>query len=1004
MKDSTTRNNQNLENRIVQKGSELLKQSQGKDSIFLKKNWWYKKMLSWTVSDNKLKTSLFRFIDVLPSLSNERQFLSHFKEYFKDQDIGRITVGLGQWAPALMVRNIKNQISQVAKMFITGSDIKEALKVISKNWENNLAFSIDILGEATLSEQEAESYYNQYFQLMNSLVSAQKSWPKKEILQQDSLGPIPSVNISIKASSLFSQIKVEAWEYSKERLKNRLRPLFQTAVKNFVFINLDMERYHYKDLFLEIFKELIMEEELKNYPHFGIVIQAYLQDSFEDLQVLGQFAEKRGQMITVRLVKGAYWDSEVLWAKQRHWPIPVYTKKEETDANFEKCIQWLFEKPSKIKIAIGSHNIRSIACALAWHELKPEAQLEFQTLYGMGESLAKCLRDQGYCVRLYCAVGDLIPGMSYLVRRLLENSANQSFILNAFVQNKSSEELLASPQEELEESKSSEKPLPASSAVLGKNKAFSQKTTESFINHPLLDFSRKENRENFKQALIGWKKKFPVEVPLLLKGEEQRSSHSFQRENPSQIDQIVSHSFLAQKEQAEQAIQYTSSFFKQWRLSSPQSRVSHLKKLAELMKKKEFELSALQVFEVGKTWQEAQADVAEAIDFCNYYALSYEQLIQRKKTAEIAGEDSFFHFEAIGSSAVIAPWNFPLAILTGMTVAPLVCGNTVIIKPAEQSPLTAFQLAKLLLESGFPEHSFAFLPGRGEDIGEYLVRHPKVSIISFTGSFEVGSQIIRTASQITEDQKDIKKCIVEMGGKNTIVVDSSADLDEAISGVLTSAFGFQGQKCSACSRVIVLEDIYESFIKRFLPAVKSLVIGPPECPQSSLGPLIDEHSFKRIKSFIEKETSLKLFEGSFEKAEKAWFCPPLVYLADEDQSPLMQEELFAPVLACFKVKNLDEAIKQINSTRFGLTAALYSRHPGHIEKFKSLAEVGNFYINRNCTGALVKRHPFGGRKMSGLGSKSGGPEYLKQFLHTKIITENSMRRGFAPDLFEEDFF
>lgn len=243
-----------------------------------------------------------------------------------------------------------------------------------------------------------------------------------------------------------------------------------------------------------------------------------------------------------------------------------------------------------------------------------------------------------------------------------------------------------------------------------------------------------------------------------------------------------------------------------------------------------------------------------------------------------------------------------------------------------------------------------------------------------------------------------------MGGKNAIVIDSSADLDEAIKGVLTSAFGFQGQKCSACSRVIVLEDIYENFIKRFLPAVKSLVMDNPENPHSSLGPLIDESSFKRIKNFIEREQSQKLFEGSFKGADKAWFCPPIVYLTDEEDSALMQEELFAPVLAVFKVKNLDSAIKQTNRTRFGLTTAFYSRHPGHIEKFKASVELGNLYINRNCTGAIVKRHPFGGRKMSGLGSKAGGPEYLKQFLHTKIVTENSMRRGFSPELFDEDLF
>ena len=373
---------------------------------------------------------------------------------------------------------------------------------------------------------------------------------------------------------------------------------------------------------------------------------------------------------------------------------------------------------------------------------------------------------------------------------------------------------------------------------------------------------------------------------------------------------------------------------------------------------------------------------------------------KRKKTSDTAGEESFYHFEAIGPTAVISPWNFPLAILTGMSIAPLLCGNTVLIKPAEQSSLTGLKLAELLLESGFPKESFAFLPGRGEEIGDYLVSHPKVSIISFTGSFEVGTQIIKKAGQISKNQKDIKKCIVEMGGKNTIVVDSSADLDEAIKGVLDSGFGFQGQKCSACSRVVVVEDVYKNFIERFIPAVQSLIINSSEKPEVSLGPLVDERAFKKINNFIEQEKSKKLFEGSFEKSHSSWIHPPVVYLAEDENADLMQKELFAPVLAIFKVKNLDEAIKQVNKTAFGLTAGVYSRQPSHIEKFKSLVEVGNVYINRNCTGALVERHPFGGRKMSGLGSKTGRPEYLKQFLHTKILTENKMRRGFAPELFE----
>ena len=992
------RNNQSFEKLVFQEGSRLLKQSRKQEALFLKKNWWYQKMLSWVMSNAKLKTSLFRFIDVLPSLSDDKQFLSHFKEYFKGQELAFITSGLGRLAPSLMVKNVKKQISQVAKMFITGSNVEEALKIISKNWEKNRAFSMDILGEATLSEKEAENYFQRYFSLMDRLLKSSQNWQKKEILQRDSFGPIPSVNISIKASSLFSQIKTEAWDYSKSHLKDRLRPLFQKAVKNFVFVNLDMEQYQYKTLFLEIFKELIMEEELRDYPHFGVVIQTYLKDSFEDLKDLSQFVRKRGEKVTVRLVKGAYWDSEVLLARQKNWPLPVYTRKEETDANFERCLQWLFENSSQIKIALGTHNIRSIACALSWHRQYPKAQLEFQILYGMGEGLAQALIDRAYCVRLYCTTGELIPGMSYLVRRLLENSANQSFILNSFLKNRTPEVLLAPPRADLKRSDVSYSNHSES------DKTPHLKTKKKFTNHPLLDFSKADNREGFQKALSYWKSKFPLQVPVVLEGKKFQSPQTFKRENPAQTDQTVSLSFMAQKEQAEQAVQYTSSFFAHWSQCSPYDRISCLKNLAELMKKREFELSALQVFEVGKTWPEAQADVAEAIDFCNYYALSYEELIKRKSTDEVAGEDSFFCFEAVGPTAVIAPWNFPLAILTGMTVAPLLCGNTVLIKPAEQSPLTAFQLAKMLLESGFPKESFAFLPGKGEELGEYLVQHPEISVISFTGSFEVGSQIIKQASHISPGQKNIKKCVVEMGGKNAIVIDSSADLDEAISGVLTSAFGFQGQKCSAASRLIVLEDVYDPFIQRFLPAVESLAVGQPENPCFSLGPLIDQNSRNRVKTFINREKSRKLFGPSFKDSDRAWFCPPLVYLTDQKDSTLMQEELFAPVLAVFKVKDFDSAIRHVNSVRFGLTASCYSRHPVHIEKFQTAVEVGNLYINRNCTGALVKRHPFGGRKMSGLGSKTGGPEYLKQFLHTKIITENSIRRGFAPELFGEGFF
>ncbi|MBC6415253.1 MAG: bifunctional proline dehydrogenase/L-glutamate gamma-semialdehyde dehydrogenase [Bdellovibrionales bacterium] len=1003
---------QEFEKKIFEIGSELLKESKNQDQLFFKKNWWYQKILSWTMKNQKLKTSLFRFIDVLPNLSNDKQFLSHWKEYFKDQDLSFITSGLSHLVPSLMVQTLRKQITQVAQMFITGSNVETALKVISQNWEKGLAFSFDILEEETLSEKEAEIYFQSYLSVMNQLKVAQKNWSYKKTLQQDSSGDIPKVNISVKISALFSQIKVSAWEYSKIQIKNRLRLLFRKAVQDFSFINLDMEYYHYKDLYLEIFKELLMEEEFKNYPHFGIVVQAYLKDSLKDLQELIHFCKMRKQKITIRLVKGAYWDSEYLLARRENWLIPVFTQKVETDINFEKALVLLFKECEHVKIAVGSHNIRSIAYALTLYEKYPQAQIEFQLLYGMAEGLTASLSQRGFLTRLYCTVGELIPGMSYLVRRLLENSSNQSFILNSLMKKESPEKLLSAPCLK-ESSKRRVKPT-EKLQYEGFEKALSFQTKGYFSNFPVPDFSKKQNRDSFRKSLKEWKIQFPLEVPILLGSKRLKSSEIFKRENPNQTEQMISNTFFADKDIVSKAVEKCHNFFPKWKTSPTSQRVTCLQKVAQIMKKNFFNLASLQVYEVGKTWEEACGDVAEAIDFCSYYALSYERLATPQLTDEVSGEESFLSYEAIGCVAVIAPWNFPLAILTGMTVAPLVCGNTVLIKPAEQSSLTAYEFVKILLKAGFPSESFAFLPGKGEEVGKALVEHPKISIISFTGSFEVGEQIMKKAGSILQGQENIKRCVLEMGGKNAIVVDSSADLDLAIKGILQSSFVFQGQKCSACSRIVILEDIYDRFMKRFIPALESLIIGSSENPETTLGSVVDRKAYERIQNFIKRQekfsennnkSSLKqrLLYKDIDKdfIKKSYFISPVLYLTSDRDSELMQKELFAPIVACFKVKTLKEAIQIVNHSSFGLTAGIYSRHPRHIEEFQSFVSVGNLYVNRTCTGAIVKRHPFGGRKMSGLGSKAGSVDYLKQFMQVKVVTENNVRRGFSPELFEQ---
>jgi RHH-type proline utilization regulon transcriptional repressor/proline dehydrogenase/delta 1-pyrroline-5-carboxylate dehydrogenase len=511
-----------------------------------------------------------------------------------------------------------------------------------------------------------------------------------------------------------------------------------------------------------------------------------------------------------------------------------------------------------------------------------------------------------------------------------------------------------------------------------------------------LDFAILKNREQLLTALENHKKTFGKTIPLVLSGQEIKTSQTLPRENPSNTQQIIANICLAQTEHAEKAIQASYRFFHDWKKVSVNDRAALVDKLAALMRRDRFQLIAEQIHEVGKPWAEADADVAEAIDFCEYYAKHMRELDKPQVMGGLPGEGSHYLYQPRGVAVVIAPWNFPLAILAGMAAAAAVCGNTVIMKPAEQSSVVAFGLMKLIIEAGFPKDTFQFLPGLGEVVGEHLVNHPLTSIIAFTGSKQVGCHILQRASLIQPNQKHIKKCIIEMGGKNAVIVDTDADLDEAVDGILYSSFGFAGQKCSAASRVIVLEDVYQKFVSRLSEAAQSLYVGNAEDPNFDYGPVVDKDSYQRLLSTIQKaKKDFKLlFESSV--SNSGYFVGPTIFTDVPADSFLAQDEFFGPIMAVIKAKDLDHAIQIANSTEYGLTGGLFSRSPSSIAKVKAEFEVGNLYINRSITGAMVERHPFGGFKMSGIGSKTGGPDYLKQFLEPRTVTENLMRRGFAP--------
>ena len=522
-----------------------------------------------------------------------------------------------------------------------------------------------------------------------------------------------------------------------------------------------------------------------------------------------------------------------------------------------------------------------------------------------------------------------------------------------------------------------------------------------FKNEPLTDFSIRENRELFGKTLRVLKEQVesnPLKSIPIVDGEELPSDVVVARENPANPEQILGRVHYARIANARLALKKLKEYAPQWEAVSYKQRAKIISAVAELMRQKKLELASLMVLECGKPWRESDADVAEAIDFCDYYAQEMLRIGEPRTMGNALGEINQYFYQPRGIVSVISPWNFPLAITAGMTTAALVTGNVVALKPAEQSSLIAAELVKILFEAGLPQQALAFLPGKGEQIGAELVSASETDMICFTGSGEVGLQIIEKAAKVRPQQKGIKRVVAEMGGKNAIIVDEDADLDEAIKGVIYSSFGFAGQKCSACSRVIVVGSAYEPFIERFSEACKDVVIGDPFEPATLVGPLIDMEAKKNVLEKIEQYRAEHeiAFEG--EHIEPGYFIAPTVFRDVPFKSFLWETELFAPVVACTSAKDFEEALMLANRSKYALTGALFSRSPKNIEQATKQFKVGNLYINRGSTGALVYRQAFGGFKLSGVGSKAGGPDYLVQFMEPRVITENTMRRGFAPEL------
>ena len=504
----------------------------------------------------------------------------------------------------------------------------------------------------------------------------------------------------------------------------------------------------------------------------------------------------------------------------------------------------------------------------------------------------------------------------------------------------------------------------------------------------LMDFSDENNIESMQNALDRVKGKLGQTYKLKIGGQEMTTDDTFTSFNPGNIDEVIGHFQKAGEREADMAVEAASEAFKSWSRVSAEERANCLFKASDIMRERRMELAAWMVYEVGKSWAEADGDVAETIDFLEFYGQEALRYSGRKEVVSFSGESPYMEYIPLGVGIIIPPWNFPLAITSGMATAAIVSGNTIVLKPSSDAPATAYQLVSIMEEAGLPPGVLNYLTGPGALAGEKLVRHPKTRFISFTGSMEVGLGINKAAAEMVDGQVWIKRVVAEMGGKDAIIVDSEANLEEAAIGVVSSAFGYNGQKCSACSRLIVVEDVHEELMKKVVEKTSALKLGDPTERTNFMGPVVNESSIRKIEEYVEigKEEG-KLLIGGERGEGNGYYYKPTIFDEIDRGARLAQEEIFGPVLAVLKAKDFDDALDIANDTIFGLTGAVFTDNNDKWEKSVREFHVGNLYRNRKCTGALVGVHPFGGFNMSGTDSKAGGADYLLLFQQAKSVSE-----------------
>ncbi len=874
-----------------------------------------------------------------------------------------------------VVRMAVDQAMRImSKQFVKGRTIKEALTRAKKKEARGYRFSYDMLGEAALTVEDAQRYYEAY---SNAIETIGKNKPADADVYR-------SPGISIKLSALHPRYQ----EFQHQRVLKELAPkllsLAQLAKQYDIGLTIDAEESERLDLSMDIIEIVFNDKSLDGWNGFGLAVQSYQKRAFYLLDWLAELARRKGRRMMVRLIKGAYWDSEIKKSQMQGLSeYPVFTRKVFTDVSFQACAKKLLTMTDVIFPQFATHNAYSVALIL--NIVGDYRDFEFQCLHGMGKELYEQIvpADKfGIPCRVYAPVGsheDLLP---YLVRRLLENGANSSFV-NRIVDEKA-------PISELVED-----PIWKAQQVLPKINQNIPLPVNIFSplrkNSLGFDLTNRELRANLQQKLENFVNQRWLAAPII-GGQSSRANMAQDLVSPQCLDQVIGKVTNASSDDVELALSCSTQVFPSWAYTPVEQRAACIERFADLLEEHYSTILGLACFEAGKTWSDGIAELREAVDFCRYYAVQARKIMGSPVAFEgYTGEVNELSLHPRGTILSISPWNFPLAIFTGQVVAALVTGNCVIAKPAEQTPLIAHFAIELLLKAGVPAGVVQFLPGPGETIGAQLVADQRVKGVIFTGSTQTAALINRS---LANRGGEIIPLIAETGGQNAMMVDSSALLEQVVVDVMTSAFGTAGQRCSALRIIYVQQEVYPRFIKLLQGAMGELNIGDPQWLTTDVGPVIDNEALKGLQTHVSK--MLKSHELIYQCAlptVNGHFMPPTAISIPNIK--VLEQEVFGPVLHVirFDRSKIDDVIAQINSTGFGLTFGIHSRINTTIEYVRQRIKVGNCYVNRNMIGAVVGLQPFGGEGLSGTGPKAGGPHYLQRLCCERTFTVDTTAAG-----------